>query len=246
MKYSTYTLQIRKPCQQDWFSMKEYERGRFCSQCLKNVEDFTKLTDKEIISKVERASGEICGRLTKNQINRKLIIRQQQTNTSSFSKLLTGLFLLSAYNYSYASNKPHDIKIFETKGSSEREQNHNELELKVNTEKDSLLNIIEGRLIDAETKEPLGFASIIFKNTKVGVAADVDGNFKLTVPDSLMAENIYLEVLYVGYERKEIVIKQTDLPIKQNYFVIQAEQIILGGVCITRSKKWWQFWKKKY
>ena len=61
---------------------------------------------------------------------------------------------------------------------------------------------ITGKVLDAETGEPLIGASVVVKNTRVGGITDVNGKFSLNIPDNAEA----LVVSYVGYEPKEIAI----------------------------------------
>ena len=55
---------------------------------------------------------------------------------------------------------------------------------------------IMGKVTDAETHEPIPFASVYFAGTTIGVSSDFEGNFSLetkTPSDSLI-------VSYVGYQ----------------------------------------------
>ncbi len=50
MKNEKYILTIESPCAQKWSSMTNAENGKFCSLCAKNVTDFSKMSDMEIIN----------------------------------------------------------------------------------------------------------------------------------------------------------------------------------------------------
>lgn len=70
MSQKTHQLVI-KPCSVPWESMDESESGRFCKLCVKHVVDFTGFTDdgvKEYLAK--NSSQQICGRITKSQLDR--------------------------------------------------------------------------------------------------------------------------------------------------------------------------------
>ncbi len=63
---------------------------------------------------------------------------------------------------------------------------------------------ISGKIFDAQSKEPIPFASILLKGTTVGANTDFDGNFTLTTDktaDSLIA-------IYIGYRRMAIPLKK--------------------------------------
>lgn len=45
--------------------------------------------------------------------------------------------------------------------------------------------VIAGKVLDAETQEPVSFATVFFDGTFVGTSSDEQGNFKLKVEDFL-------------------------------------------------------------
>lgn len=64
---------------------------------------------------------------------------------------------------------------------------------------------ITGKVVDAETREPLPFVNIAFKNSKVGTTSDFDGNYIINTDqptDSLIAS-------YVGYVKQIKAVRST-------------------------------------
>ena len=59
---------------------------------------------------------------------------------------------------------------------------------------------VKGKVVDASTGEGIPFAGIYFKNSTVGVSADLDGNFFLETRDTLTL----LSASILGYEEKVI------------------------------------------
>ena len=59
---------------------------------------------------------------------------------------------------------------------------------------------VKGRVVDASTGEGIPFAGIYFKNSTVGVSADLDGNFFLETRDTLTQ----LSASILGYEEKVV------------------------------------------
>lgn len=58
--------------------------------------------------------------------------------------------------------------------------------------------IVSGKVIDANTGDPIPFASVIFKGTSTGTTSDFDGNYSMDIGlpvDSVMAS-------YIGYESR--------------------------------------------
>ena len=67
--------------------------------------------------------------------------------------------------------------------------------------------LVEGSVIDANSKEPLIGVSIVETGTSNGVITDFDGNFQIK-----MSKNATLQLSYVGYETQEVEVgKRTNL-----------------------------------
>jgi hypothetical protein len=69
--------------------------------------------------------------------------------------------------------------------------------------------VIKGKVTDIETGDPIPFASVILKGTKVGMTTDFEGNY--TISTSTKADS--LQVSYVGYisQSKPVVYSQSIL-----------------------------------
>lgn len=234
MKKQSYILKIDKPCGENWDTMTDTENGKFCSSCSKSVIDFTQLTDNEVLQIIEQNSGKLCGRLTKEQLNRAIQL-YQPTNNSRFYKLLIGLLLVGASENSLAT----DNQKLQQDIISIVDYNDNNLQQTVlQTEPaDSIGNVVQGLVIDAKTKEPLPFAEVKIKDTNTGVVTDVDGKFKLVVPDNLITDKIHLVIKYVGYKQTEIVINKNDLPITKELGLVPNENVLMGSIIIEKEKK---------
>ena len=63
--------------------------------------------------------------------------------------------------------------------------------------------IIQGKVIDKETKDPLP-AYISVKGTDIGGSADYDGTFKLILESTTARMPVILEVFQLGYKKKEV------------------------------------------
>ncbi|HOF22229.1 MAG TPA: carboxypeptidase-like regulatory domain-containing protein [Bacteroidales bacterium] len=62
------------------------------------------------------------------------------------------------------------------------------------------LIVLRGRVIDAETKSPLVFASVAVTESNVGIITNIDGGFTLKISPDLVSHNI--EVTFLGYKNK--------------------------------------------
>lgn len=92
-------------------------------------------------------------------------------------------------------------------------------------------HLIQGALYDRESGEPILFASVGILNTSIGTITNQDGEFQLTVADSLQNNNIRFS--HIGYESREIdisLLKEqfTDIHLKPQ--VISLQEIIVSVV----------------
>ncbi len=89
--------------------------------------------------------------------------------------------------------------------------------------------IIKGKIIDAETKEPLAGVNVILKHTNIGVSTNNAGEFILIGSDS---ETNKLQVSMVGYKSTEKDIKSS---INNENLIIELKQslIEIGSVVVT-------------
>lgn len=62
---------------------------------------------------------------------------------------------------------------------------------------------VHGKVIDAQTKEGLSYATVQIPDVNLGTRADIDGNFLIEVP----AGKTQLRISYVGYTTKTVTIK---------------------------------------
>jgi len=67
------SISIPKPCHENWQKMTTLEKGRFCDSCQKQVFDFTKSSDREILRKFNLEEN-ICGRFLKTQLERDIVV----------------------------------------------------------------------------------------------------------------------------------------------------------------------------
>ena len=74
-----YIVSIENPCEKIlWTSMENSISGKFCDLCSKNVVDFSKLSDAEIIKIIENPSRDICAKMSTLQTNRCYVIHPKQ------------------------------------------------------------------------------------------------------------------------------------------------------------------------
>jgi hypothetical protein len=90
--------------------------------------------------------------------------------------------------------------------------------------------VVIGHITDSQTKEPLPFANIVFKNSNVGTISNGDGSFKLINYNN---SNI-IHVTSVGYESKEIEVMAGKTQTIQVMLKIKVTE--LGEVVVRKGK----------
>jgi hypothetical protein len=86
---------------------------------------------------------------------------------------------------------------------------------------------ISGKVLDAETGEPIPFASVIVHGTTIGSVSDFDGNYSITIPN--YAE--FLDFSFVGYLTKSVRITGSTMNV-----YLQADVVGLQEVVVLESK----------
>ncbi|MFT7160389.1 MAG: TonB-dependent SusC/RagA subfamily outer membrane receptor, partial [Bacteroidia bacterium] len=95
---------------------------------------------------------------------------------------------------------------------------------------------ISGTVKDVDSGEGLPGATIKVAGTQNGTVSDIDGNFKLTVPD----DAITLQVSYIGYDLIEIAISgNTGKPfdIKLSVSAESLDEVVVTALGIEREKQ---------
>ncbi len=105
--------------------------------------------------------------------------------------------------------------------------------------KDSKLTIapdpvtVIGIVTDGETKEPLPGASVIVSGATIGTVTDIEGRFKLSVPE----EYSKISVSYTGYVTQELSLDgQTDFTVVLQPDVSQLQELVVMGYDTQRKK----------
>ena len=93
---------------------------------------------------------------------------------------------------------------------------------------------ISGKIVDAETSQPLPGANIIIEGTYSGAAADVNGDFYII---NLNPGVYTLKVQVIGY--KPVIVKDVRVSVNRTaYMDINMEQtVLMGQAVIVEAKK---------
>lgn len=85
---------------------------------------------------------------------------------------------------------------------------------------------VSGRVVDAETNEPLIGVTVFVEGTQTGTTTDMDGRFTLNIPD----DGEVLAFSYVGYIRQEISIgDNTEFDVRLVPDIAMIDEIVVVG-----------------
>jgi TonB family protein len=62
-------INLAFPCQEDWKSMSDFDKGKMCEKCSNKVYDFVNKTDAEFNEIVKRSKTPVCGRFSTSQLS---------------------------------------------------------------------------------------------------------------------------------------------------------------------------------
>ena len=211
-------IAIPKPCHQDWQSMTPLEKGRFCDSCKKEVYDFTKASDREILNTFDQ-NKKVCGRFNVSQLERELIVHKEKNKIWTIAATGVIVFLgLGGDNV----NAQVDIRVEQTDiKNSDKE----------NVGSPSATNKIFGTVTYNSTAQPLPGVSIAIKGNDIKSVTDFDGNYSIGAE-----ENDTLVFTYVGFETVEIKVGEAkELNIILQESILGESIIMVGGAFIRRT-----------
>jgi hypothetical protein len=101
---------IAEPCHEDWNKMTPESKGRFCDSCQKCVVDFSKMSHHEMLDVYQKAGGDVCARVTIDQIGGPKQDAQTMPARSILSKLQKfALAMLLAFGLAGFSAKAQTV-----------------------------------------------------------------------------------------------------------------------------------------
>ena len=98
-------ISIPTPCHENWAAMTPADKGRFCASCQKNVRDFTRSSDREIVSAFAK-DKDLCGRFRQTQLDRDLIVTTEKNTIWIVASAAVLGFIGLGTNYSVAQTVP--------------------------------------------------------------------------------------------------------------------------------------------
>lgn len=223
-----YNLSRLKKCNQYWDEMKPITGGRLCNKCEKKIVDFSDMSFTEIAFYMSESKEPVCGFYLPEQLEQ---IKSNKT------KLPLAIGLTTLLTTSTVSKAENNYSRTEQNVVEKESLQHLETETSRTGDNyltDTVYFIGNIQRFDS-TKQmnmPVSFASVIIKGTKTGVSAMENGSFKLPYLPAHDICKIYLVVMSVGLETREIEVNYSG-----------QKQIDLGTITLTAyERELSEFW----
>lgn len=225
MKTSIAQIKIAEPCSQKWVEMENHNQDKFCAACSKCVIDFTNYSNAEIIKTLANADSEICGRLSKtqlNQLNYHLIVVPENRNWMKYLGVLAiGASVFFQEANASVPGKPAEI-VKTIKGKTLIKNK----DIKINREFYGYIFIENGK--------PAVGLKLQIKNTNLIATTDQNGRYQFTLDDNfdrklnvlIIKESDYVTEFHLDF----------NTPKQQNYYPSKVESIILGKIMYVPKK----------
>lgn len=217
---TSFSLSIPKPCSENWNSFIPTPAGGFCSSCNKNIIDFTKATDEEIIAFISRKPERTCGRFRGDQL-KTYTLTPPVTIRPGYTLLKAGAVSLLLL----VMNKQGAAQTTSTKPATEIVQQSTHVDTPASQDK----IIVRGIVISDDDKQPVIAASIVQKGTTNGTITDADGRYELTINPT---GGRVLTVSFIGMTTQEVTLPDGAAP-TLNITLVPDVTGLLGEVVWT-------------
>ncbi|PJJ07438.1 carboxypeptidase-like protein [Flavobacterium sp. 1] len=205
-------ISIPKPCRENWLEMSVTEKGRFCSNCKKDVIDFTNSTDREILSAYNKSKN-LCGQFRESQLDRNMIIPQKK---SSIWMLVTTSVITFFGLGSQTAKAQESIKTEQT----DKKQLNDSTAIEFKGE-----SPYHGIVYD-ENKIPIPGVNVMIKGTKIITQTGFDGKFSISAK-----KRDILVFSYIGYNTIEFKLKNNP----KIAVTIKATSVMMGEIVIIKE-----------
>ena len=220
-------LSIPDPCSQKWEQMAVVDQeSRFCSECTRDIIDFSNHTDEQILKYVWKNPIRLCGRFSQNQLNR--AIGKDEFDFPGLKALLIAGTLTSVTN-----NVGAQISV-------------NKIETHQITEVESNYQVIRGKILGTISPQTYRQLKLEIPQLNLYCYSDSEGNFQFSVPKNQLPDSIDLIIRkgnsykeFKNLNPKEFIQHDASLyPIEIDTNFVHETQMI--GYVVVKPK-WYQF-----
>lgn len=185
------TIGVSKPCGESWSAFTKTKNGGFCQSCQKEVIDFTKMSDAELITYLRSTKSGTCGKFNPAQLKTYHSHPQSAKGYNWVAGAIGLSLMLGVPQILPAQSIPTPAKITQTPPEFTTEETVN-----------SVGDKIKGRVVD-DSNDPLPGVTVYVKGTTVGTVTDIDGNFEIKED---LQEGSVLVFSFIGMVSKEVTV----------------------------------------
>lgn len=214
-----FALSIPNPCSEDWKTFTPTATGGFCGRCQKNVIDFTKATNDEIIAFISKKPEHACAKFRSDQLTTYAFLSQEKIKPG-FKLLKTGTISLMLLLIS----KPSIAQIPVVQ-SNYQTLTHTE------KSKATSQNFVITGVVKDQDQYPVPGVSVIQKGTINGTQTDGNGEYTITLQSG--SPNI-LVFSYISLKTQEVTVdfpdRKLEIVMQEDYSQFAGELVIAGEV----------------
>jgi hypothetical protein len=200
------TIRIDRPCKEKLSNMTSTKGGKYCFSCQKEVTDFTRFSNDEIVKWFSQNKTNVCGMLTQNQLNdfrATQIIRRNYLPRFIVAAML-GLGIMSKSEAKHISNNYPTAQHDEEEDLEEQKNNSDSIAIKFRGN-----DIINKRVY-------------FYINNKLIFSDVIDSKGKIYINKNLVSGYSAITIYCNGYAKEEIATQiynniQIDLLQKYSY-----------------------------
>lgn len=211
-----FSLEINKPCSENFNKFKPTSDGGFCGSCQKEVIDFSKMNSQEIMSYFKNKSNQgVCGKFNSNQLK----IHTDNSNSRKRYSFWSGIGLACLSIFSFSTSQAQTKVTKKVSGKIIKNQ-----EKKIT---------VKG--IVSDEMGPISDISVFLQGTTIGTITDFDGYFDFPNP---LAKGDILVFSHIGMESKKIVINNNStLNIELKVNMKSDTCILMGKIAVKKVYK---------
>lgn len=190
------SLSIENPCHEQWSNFTPTANGGFCSSCSKNVIDFTKMSDAEVLAFFVNKPANTCGRLRSDQL-KNYSLQTAPTFNPGLTLLKAGFLSLMFALFARESS----ANVIPQQAPSVYIQPTASIQTiapRVAGEDRTIKGVVRD-----ETDTPMPGVNIYLKGSTEGTVTDADGKFEF--PRKLKEGDVLI-LSFIGYETIEYTV----------------------------------------
>lgn len=232
------SLSIENPCHEQWSDFTPTANGGFCSSCSKNVVDFTKMSDAEVLAFFTNKPANTCGRLRTDQL-KSYSFQTAPTFNPGLTLLKAGflslMFALVAKESSanVIPQAASSVYIAET------------AYLQIDGQRIAVEERIVKGVVRDDDNQPMAGVSIYLKGSTDGTVTDADGKFEF--PRKLKEGDV-LMVSFIGYKTMEYTITAEtvdaiEITLSAAYYEMMGKIAVVDDIYTEKEQsalsRWW-------